>query len=364
MNKKNYLLVILFLGVSLFISNIKAQPQISFIEKKYDFGTVQEKGGLISHVFHFTNTGNSALLINRVRTSCGCTTPDWTKTPIEPGMKGSVKVTYNPNGRPYPFNKPITVYSNALQEIVTLRIKGKVVKTSNIEKKYPFSIGNLRLKSKNFNFNATNKGEKKSKSIEIINNSTSKMTVSVIAIEGSPIGFSVEVPTVLQPQQKGNIQVTFDSKKTDEWGTIISDVFLKINGIEYKQPKNKISLNANVVEDFSKMTKKQKQNAPIAQTTSSHLDLGKIKQGKKVKGKIYIENVGKNLLKIRKVTNNHSNITIQAKTRSAKTGKNVKFIVYVDTKGLPKGSYKKTFQVLTNDPINTIFVYTINYQVI
>ncbi len=361
MNKKYYQLLVVFLGVSFFLSNIKAQPQITFVENNYDFGTIAEKGGKVSHVFEFTNTGNSALLINRVRTSCGCTSPQWTRTPIEPGKKGSVKVTYNPNGRAGYFNKPVRVYSNASNEMVRLTIKGTVKRASNIEKNYPFVIGKLRLKYRELNFRVVNKGNKKVKAIEVYNNSSSKLTLSV---KGAKNGFSVIAPTVLKPKEKGTIMITFDSNNTTEWGEIVNNVYLKINETNYKQPKNKIVLYTNVVEDFSKMTIEEKRKAPIAEVEASKLVLGKIKKGKKKKENIYIKNLGENLLKIRKVTNPNSNLTIHPQTLSVPTGKKGKLVIYIDTEGHPKGHYKKTFRVLTNDPINTTIVYTVEYQIV
>ena len=65
--------------------------------------------------------------MSRVHASCGCTTPTWTKEPIEPGKKGSVTVAYNPLGRPGVFTKTITVFTNASEENVTLLIKGEVI---------------------------------------------------------------------------------------------------------------------------------------------------------------------------------------------------------------------------------------------
>ena len=35
--------------------------------------------------FVFKNLGEEAIVINRVRSTCGCTVPDWPREPIEPG---------------------------------------------------------------------------------------------------------------------------------------------------------------------------------------------------------------------------------------------------------------------------------------
>ena len=57
--------------------------------------------------------------------SCGCTVPEYTKEPIMPGKKGTIKVTYNGTGK-YPghFKKSITLRTNAKTEMVRLYIEG------------------------------------------------------------------------------------------------------------------------------------------------------------------------------------------------------------------------------------------------
>ena len=57
--------------------------------------------------------------------SCGCTVPTYTKTPIKPGEKGTVKVTYNGKGKfPGHFKKTVTLRTNAVVEMCRLYIEG------------------------------------------------------------------------------------------------------------------------------------------------------------------------------------------------------------------------------------------------
>lgn len=104
-------------------------PEIKFGKSVHDFGTFAEEKGKVTHIFEFTNTGKEDLILQDVKTSCGCTTPNWTKTPIAPGDKGQVEVTYNAKGRPGQFTKTITVTTNAGVE--RLQIKGEVLKEGN-----------------------------------------------------------------------------------------------------------------------------------------------------------------------------------------------------------------------------------------
>lgn len=128
MKKSIFLLIIL----SIFTFALQAQENqatvadsIVFDKLEHDYGTV-EYAGDGNTVFTFTNKGKSPVVLSNVKASCGCTTPEWTKTPVAPGEKGEIKVKYNTNLQGT-FNKSITVSSNAANSTVILRIKGQVM---------------------------------------------------------------------------------------------------------------------------------------------------------------------------------------------------------------------------------------------
>lgn len=103
-----------------------SEPIFNFNEEIHDFEEIPE-GEKYTHEFLFTNIGKSPLIIQGVKASCGCTTPDWPKDPILPGESASITATYNSKGRPGPFNKGITITSNAVTPTKRLFIKGKVI---------------------------------------------------------------------------------------------------------------------------------------------------------------------------------------------------------------------------------------------
>ena len=92
----------------------------------FDFGTIKEADGKVSHTFEVSNTGDMPLVITRVIASCGCTTPEWPKEPVAPGKKAQIKVTFDPAGRPGPFTKTISVYSNGKTGSFIMNIRGEV----------------------------------------------------------------------------------------------------------------------------------------------------------------------------------------------------------------------------------------------
>ena len=105
----------------------EGKPSIQFAETEHDFGIV-ETGKEASYCFVFVNKGKVPLVISNVRSSCGCTVPQWPRIPITGGGRDSIRVEYNTKIKGA-FNKTITVHSNAQEAVVELRIKGNVAKT-------------------------------------------------------------------------------------------------------------------------------------------------------------------------------------------------------------------------------------------
>ena len=106
-------------------------PEIDFEMLEYDFGDVAY-AGTCEVEFKFTNTGNEPLIIQKPKTSCGCTASSWPKEPILPGDSEIIKVTYKTTTKVGNFSKSVTVTSNAVTNAtVILRIRGKILEQVN-----------------------------------------------------------------------------------------------------------------------------------------------------------------------------------------------------------------------------------------
>ena len=99
--------------------------EIKFDNVTHNFGSFSEKSPKVTCTFTYTNVGEQPLIINQALASCGCTVPEYTKTPVQPGEKGEIKVTYN-GARKFPghFKKSITVRTNGAVEMTRLYIEG------------------------------------------------------------------------------------------------------------------------------------------------------------------------------------------------------------------------------------------------
>jgi len=124
---KKYLLITMLLFCGMNVALAQKPAEIKFDKLTHDFGTFSEKSPVVSCTFTFTNVGESPLIINQAVASCGCTVPEYTKTPIQPGEKGEIKVTYNGTGKfPGHFKKSITVRTNGAVEMTRLYIEGEM----------------------------------------------------------------------------------------------------------------------------------------------------------------------------------------------------------------------------------------------
>ncbi len=352
----------LLMGILITLTAFAQKPVIDFEIKTYDFGKINEQDGNATYVFSFTNKGNVPLVVNRVQASCGCTTPTWTKEPIEPGKKGTITVTYNPAGRPGVFTKSITVYSNATEEQSNLIIKGEVDSKAILEvNEFNISMGDLNLKSKSVQMNNIDKGKSQVRVLDIKNVGNNALKVTV---ENLPVYLTaVSTPDVLKPNETGKITFTFNSKNCPQWGPVSNDVYLVLNGQKKINNNFQITILGNIVENFNTMTLEQKQKAPIFEIKDRSYNLGDIKQGEKKAVKIKIGNKGINPLEVRRVVNNNKEVMIHPSKLSIASGKSGYIIATLDSKGLNDGDYKKTITVQTNDPDNSFNLVILNWKV-
>lgn len=101
------------------------KAEFKFEKETHDFGKIPQ-GKPVSYEFKFTNTGEEPLIISNVESSCGCTVPKYTSTPVLKGQSGTITVTFNAAAVQPSFAKAVTIKSNARTPTKLLYIKGEV----------------------------------------------------------------------------------------------------------------------------------------------------------------------------------------------------------------------------------------------
>lgn len=125
MNRYRAILHALFLAVFL-TAEIQASPRATMPATEHDFGLLRE-GSEAFHLFTINNDGDEPLIIERIKTSCGCTASSTTQDTIAPGAAGEIKVIYKTQNRPGLFHQKVRVFTNdPVQNERVLTIRGDV----------------------------------------------------------------------------------------------------------------------------------------------------------------------------------------------------------------------------------------------
>jgi hypothetical protein len=257
--------ITLALSILSLASYAQKAEDYSFPVDKYDFGALLE-GDAAAHEFEFTNKGSDTIRLDGadVRASCGCTTPDWTKSPIAPGQKGIIKAMYNTQGRPGPFQKSITVMNKG-NVMKVLSIKGVVFPKDttkhtkeqldksahlSIEGKAEYAYGKIERNQKVIHdFKIKNTGKS---TLEIYRSQSgcNCVTYRVLDKKGGA------VIDKLEPGKSAVLEITYgpytDGDNTDNIILITNDVnnpytVIKVSGtvVETIQPKSPIIEDKN-----------------------------------------------------------------------------------------------------------------------
>ena len=333
------------------------KPVISFETESHDFGEIQEKEGPVTYIFKYNNTGATPLVVSQVTASCGCTTPEWTQTPIKAGGAGEIKVTFDPANRPGTFNKSITVRSNADQAVKTLRISGKVLqRPKTLEDEYPVVMDGLRLTDNSLPFTKVRPNETKTAEIKVVNTSDAPLTPEFINVP-QHIKIACQ-PATVKPGEKGVIVATYDASLKNDWGFVSDRFYIIFDG--KKQYKNSIMASATIEEDFSKVDAK---DAPVLSVSEKSYDFGDIPQTEKVSHDFIITNNGNSNLIIRKVKASCGCTAVKPEKTVLAKGESTPIHVTFDPRG-KNGRQNKNVTVITNDPQNSNILLRISSNVI
>ena len=136
-----------------------AQPRFTSNTETYDFGQIEWKHP-VTVQYSITNTGDRPLVLTEVEPDCACSVAQWTKTPIAPGAKGTVNVTFDAEALGH-FNKSVAIYCNAQPHLVYLKFNGEVVREiKDFTKTHPYLIGQIRIDKNSLDFPDVQAGEK------------------------------------------------------------------------------------------------------------------------------------------------------------------------------------------------------------
>jgi len=322
-------------------------PQIFLKKTIVDFGTVKEEIGEVKISFKYKNIGVLPLIIERIYPSCGCTTVDFTKTPINKGKTGIINLIFHTKNSPGPIEKTVLIYSNSeAQKELTLTIKGYVIpRQKTIEDNYLFSIGNLKLKTNVLTFNRIKNTETKVDTFWFFNSSKSKMKLT---FDKLPAWVDIsENNFVIKSKSEKPVVITYYGNKRNDWGLLFDKILIKTNDDTLKEKL--FYVQAQIEEDFSILSSDQLKNSPIISVDSIEFNFGEVREGSPIKHDFIISNKGFSDLILRKIQPSCGCTTLQVPSNIIKPCESMPITVYFMTSGR-QGEQHKTISLITNDP--------------
>lgn len=331
-----------------------ASANVEWLETEHDFGAFREDDGKVTCNFRFVNKGKEAVSIRAVKASCGCTTPSYTKQPIQPGETGVVVATFNPAGRPGRFSKTLSVdiAGEGAGPRKQLTINGVVIGSeSTLMSRYPVQAGPLKFRTQLVPFGTVLKGRAKATFVEIYNSSSEPVTPewtgvpSYVRIAGSEGG--------IPPGEQIVYSLTITPDASTPYGLINDTVYVGASG----EDSLKLDLSAILEEDFSTLTPGQRQNAPVVAVNTERLDFGTIQRsGENVSRTFTVENRGKSDLMVRRAYSTDAGITVTPSSGKVKKGKSMEITVTADPSQLPSEVMSARIQLITNDPEQSLTI--------
>jgi hypothetical protein len=332
-------------------SYAQQNKQIKFDSETHDFGTIAENKGSVTHDFVFTNNSNRPVKILNVQPSCGCTTPGWTKDPIEPGKKGSIKASFNPQGRPGFFTKSLTVMTDLEATPIVLQIKGQVSTDNHVDGDFSIVNGSLKFKSSSFNLGKIFiKDEFTTREYPVYNGGTKSINFNGNFITPKHIKVDVQ-PRSLGQGETGTIRISYNGKMKNQYGFQSDNIELPTD--DETNPVKSFSVYATLEDYFGDLTPADMEKAPVMRVNEYSLDFGRIKGNSTTTKEVIITNKGKKDLTLRSLQPNCTCVKAAANKTALKPGEAATVTIAFDPMGR-NGSQQKAVTIYSNDPVNPV----------
>lgn len=332
--------------LSSFVCFAQGNAIASFNTLSHNFNILKEVDGKVNYDFVFINKGKTPIIIKKVKSTCGCMSPDWTKHPVLPGNKGFIRATFDPTNRPGNFDKTITVYTNAKTPVHVLRIMGKVIpKKKTVLDNYPYELpSGLRMIYDHISFRAVKEGGKKTVEIPVYNNHGKDLKIDFMNLP-SYIKLKM-IPDVLKDKSKGKIIAEYDAIIKNDIGLVKDVISYMANG-----HKEQMSVSANIKQDFSGLTPSEKDAAPVIKVDKRYMNFGNITKGEKLGFTVNICNTGKSDLCIKKLYSYNGEVEFSMPRKIIAPNESLPVKLFVNTIKLV-GTQKILLGIICNDPLN------------
>ena len=350
---------------------------VSVDKVTHDFGDIYTDQGSVSCTYTFTNISNKPILLLQAVSSCGCTTTEWTREPIQPGKTGTVNAEFDNNDGPYPFDKTVTVYVSELKNPIVLHLRGTAHdNVKPIKENYSLIIGNMGIKDLEIKAGNLSMGEIRSGTVAIGNVGKTPMKLEFKDVSE---GLDLEVyPNPIPARSVATLTYTIHTSGK-RWGKNWYYATPVVDGRVYKatgklpvadkpvddlhfytEPNKRVGLGKSEIafwavtkENFASVPQEVKEQMANPSFTKSTVSFGKLASGAKTTITFEYTNKGKEDCEFHKLDADCSNVTVKEMDKTA-PGKKGRIVLELDTKGMPKGENIIALTLITNSALRPV----------
>ncbi len=350
MNTRFFVLsLLLTLSVSL---QAQQTTLVAFDEPIADLGTIIDNQGAVSHRFSFVNNSQDPVAVEKVSTSCGCTSTNWSQELIGNGSEGFVEVQFDPYNRPGPFEKQAIVHFEGWSDSLTLVVKGfvKPAPASMVEA-YPVKMGALRVQSRFLDLGTITGRSLYSKSFDVYNESAQILVFSDDMAGPNHITVTYE-PYTLKPGKTGKMWVHYDITAKRDLGYFSEDI--GIFTYEDGDSRKDFTVTATLLD----LPASASAESPKVSFDKTEIDFGIRQQGDTINVVFPVRNNGRTKLSLKKIFGNCNCIQVRPNALTIDPGEDTEIAVRFTTDER-LGNQEKTVTVFTDDPLLPVAILKI-----
>ncbi len=290
----------ILLAISLlFTQSIICAQSLKFSTSEWNFGTIAEDGGEVSHTFEFTNVTDKPIVITDVKTTCGCTMPKYSKRPIAAGAHSTIEITYDPMYRPGVFSRDIKIYTSANSDPVVIKIVGDATpRKLSVEMQYPYILlDGVRISSLYTPLGNVSPDSPQQGQWELINTSDSRRNIEFRVKDAASSYLKIEAPTSLEAGESAVVNIRYELPSQ---GGVYGELRDYIDGyIDGKMSRMQIRTRGYAIDNFDPASKKGQRSGLFS---GNFINFGTLIRHKdNLSRKLTIENCGTETIHIRAI---------------------------------------------------------------
>lgn len=310
--------------------------------------------------FELHNNSNHSTIIDKVRTSCGCTTAEYPQGTIQGDANFTLRAIYDANQMGH-FEKQIGVYTDGNNHPFILTLKGVVVEeVVDFVGDFPYRLGNLQVDQNSIAFEDVNRGDRPMAKIHILNTTDDVIEPVIMHL---PDYMAAEVsPSKIRPGRSGVALLTLDTRKIHDYGLTQTTVYLGSKAGEKVSTDKAINISAVLLPGFSDLTEEQLAQAPHILMSTTTLNLGQFDaKKKKLKGEIDIQNIGHSILDLSHIQVYTVGLQVSLGKTKLAPGEYTKLKITAVVRDLRLVRNPRVL-IITNDPTNPKVVVNVEAQ--